>query len=159
MSEALRLYETRIRPEWIDEYRHMNVAHYITVCDAATWAFWTRVNGGREMTRREGHEYVVLENHVHYLSEVTLDEPVEVTTQLLAHDDKRFILFHRLHKTEDGALSATNEVKVLGFNLNERRIESFQPDVRERLAATLAEHAELGVPEQAGRGIELKRKG
>lgn len=158
MSEALRLHQTRIKPEWIDEYGHMNVAHYITVCDAATWAFWTLVNGGREMDRREGHEYVVLENHVHYLNEVTLDEPVHVTTQLLGHDDKRFILFHHMYKSEDGSLSATNEVKVLGFNLNERRIESFAPDVRERLAATLAAHASLGRPEQAGHGIELKKK-
>lgn len=158
MTEAPRLYETRVKPEWIDEYGHMNVAHYITVCDQATWAFWERVNGGRGIAERDGHEYIIVENHVHYLSELTLGEPVHVTTQLLAHDDKRFILFHRLWKSADGTLSATNEVKGLGFNLAERHIESFMPDVLGRLEAIAAEHATLGVPEQAGRGIELKRK-
>ena len=157
MDAPLKTHEDRIRPEWIDEYGHMNVAHYITVCDQATWAFWELVNGGRELDARDGHEYVVLENHVHYMNEVLEGAPVHVTTQLLAHDDKRFILFHHMWRTEDGALSATNEVKALGFNLAERRIEAFLPEVRECLAGVLAAHRALGVPEQAGQGIVLKK--
>ena len=157
MSEPLRLYETRVKPEWIDEYKHMNVAHYITVCDQANWAFWRRMSGGREMAEREGHEYVIVENHVHYIAELALDTPIHVTTQLLACDDKRYILFHHVWRSEDGVLSATNEVKCLGFNLGERRIEGFLPDVRARLRETLAAHRALALPEQAGKGIALKR--
>ncbi len=158
MTEPLRLYETRVKPEWIDEYNHMNVAHYITVCDQATWAFWHHVNDDRQMDERDGHEYVILENHVNYIGEVALDEPVYVTTQLIACDDKRFILFHKLWKSEDDSLSATNEVKGLGFNLSERRIEAFIPEVQERLQTLLAEHEALGMPPQAGQGIVLKRR-
>lgn len=158
MSEPLRLYETTVKREWIDEYGHMNVAHYITVCDQATWAFWRHVNDGRELDEREGHEYVILENHVHYVNEVGLAAPVHVTTQLLACDDKRFVLFHWLWKSEGGVLSATNEVKGLGFDLQRRRIESFTPQVRARINAVLQAHRSLPVPEEAGQGIVLKKR-
>lgn len=158
MTEPLRTNDTTIKPEWIDEYGHMNVAHYITVCDQATWAFWRMANDGRDMDERDGHEYVVLETHVHYLDEVLEGDPVHVTTQLLSHDDKRFILFHRMWRDRDGALSATNEVKALAFNLGERRIGSFLPEVRDRLAQIHAEHQALGEPEQAGQGIALKKR-
>ena len=110
------------------------------------------------MEARDGHEYIVVEGHIHYLNEVVLDDPVHVTTQLVACDAKRYILFHRLWKSADGSLSATNEVKVLGFNLNERRIEAFQPAVYERLVALAAAHAKLDLPEQAGNGIALGRR-
>ena len=159
MKEPLHTYETTIKPQWIDEYGHMNVAHYITVCDQATWGFWQFVNAGREMDERDGHEYVILESHVHYLDEVLEGDAVHVTTQLIAHDDKRFILFHRMWRTADSTLSATNEVKGLAFNLPERRIEAFLPAVRDRLAKIHDAHQTLEAPEQAGQGISLKKRG
>lgn len=157
MTEPLRLFETRVKPEWIDAYGHMNVAHYVTICDQATWAFWHYVNDARQLPERDGHEYVVLENHVHYVNEVHLNTAVHVTTQLLACDDKRFILFHSLWKSDDGMLSATNEVKALGFNLHERRIETFTPAVQKNLAGLLQAHDTLPAPAQAGQGITLKK--
>ena len=158
MTEPLTLVETQIKPEWIDEYGHMNVAHYVTVCDQATWAFWHYVNDDRRISERGGHEYVVLENHVHYINEVLVHTPVHVTTQLLACDDKRFILFHRLWNSGDDLLSATNEVKAMGFNLNERRIETFTRDVRDALQQLFQSHSALPAPEQAGQGIVLNKR-
>jgi YbgC/YbaW family acyl-CoA thioester hydrolase len=154
---APRTYETSIQPEWIDEYEHMNVAHYITVCDQATWAFWHIVNGDRQMDERDGHEYVVLETHVNYISELSLGTAVYVTTQLLACDDKRFVIFHRLCRSDDDSLSATVEVKGIGFDLAQRRIEPFTAEVREAMASMARAHASFGVPEAAGRGIALKK--
>lgn len=158
MTEPLKLYETRVKAEWIDDYDHMNVAHYITVCDQANWEFWRLVNDGRGMEERDGHEYVIVENHVVYINELPLGTPIHVTTQLLSYDDKRHILFHHLWRTEDGVLSATNEVKGLGFNLKERRIERFQRSVLANLERLHAEHRALGTPDQAGQGIVLKKR-
>ncbi|MBK0399888.1 thioesterase family protein [Limibaculum sp. M0105] len=160
MAEPLRLYETRVKPEWIDEFEHVNVAHYITICDQGTWAFWNLINDGRTMEARDGHEYVVLETHVHYISELPLGAPIHVTTQLLAHDDKRIVLFHRVWRDDpSGAvLSATNEVKMIAFDLGARRIERFAPDVKARLDALALEQAGIPMPEQAGEGIALTRR-
>ncbi len=159
IATPLRLVDTRVKPEWVDEYQHLNMAHYLTICDQANWAFWNWINHpAQEMDARAGHEYVIVENHVHYIGELPLEAPLYVTTQLIGLDDKRFILFHRVWDGRDDSLAATNEVKSLGFNLAERRIEGWQPAVAERLAAILAAHESLGRPEQAGLGIVLKRQ-
>jgi YbgC/YbaW family acyl-CoA thioester hydrolase len=155
----LRLFETRVRPEWIDDYQHVNIAHYLTICDHANWAFWNWINAPEgAIETRDGHEYVIVENHVRYLDELPLDLPIHVETQLLAHDAKRAILFHRVIKSETGALSATNEVKLLAFDLEARRPETWRPIVAERLAQILDAHAPLGVPATAGQGIALSRR-
>ncbi len=157
-AAPLRLFETRVRPEWIDEFNHVNVAHYISICDNANWAFWNLMNAPVEMSDRNGHEYAILENHVNYINELSLDEPIHVTTQLLSHDDKRLVLFHRVIRDTDGVLAATNEAKFLGFNLKARRAETWRPRVAATLAETMRAHRELPMPEQAGLGIALKRR-
>jgi len=159
IATPLRLYETRVKPEWIDEFNHVNIAHYLTICDQSNWRFWNGINVPEgTMEARAGHEYVIVENHVHYISELSLDESIYVTTQVLGADDKRYILFHRVYKAENDTLSATNEVKCIGFNLNERRIEAWRLPVKERLDAILTAHETLGRPDQAGLGIELKKR-
>lgn len=159
IAAPLRLYDTRVKPEWIDEFNHVNIAHYLTICDQANWRFWNWVNAPQgTMEARRGHEYIIVENHVHYIDELPLDEPIYVTTQLLSLDDKRYILFHSVYKTSGDTLSATNEVKCLGFDLGARRPEPWRSQVKSRLDAILSAHQGLGQPEGAGLGIALKRR-
>lgn len=159
IATPLRLFAGRVRGDWIDEYGHVNIAHYLTICDQSNWAFWNWINGPEgTMETRGGHEYIIVENHIHYLGELALDEPIHVTTQLLGADDKRYVLFHRVYKSDSDSLAATNEAKVLGFDLNARRPEAWRLFVRERLQAIRAAHEGLGVPDQAGQGIALKRR-
>lgn len=151
----LLLYRDRVRDEWVDEYDHMNLAYYVLVCDQATYAFWEMVNDGNELDDRNGMEYAVVESHVNYVRELRLDDPVRVTTRLLAHDSKRFRIFHELHHDGDDALSATNEIMALGFSLTERKICEFTADVQRNLAAVRAGHGKLEMPERAGRSISF----
>jgi len=158
MAAPLALYETVIKPEWIDFYDHMNVSYYVLVCDEATGAFWDHTNDGRRIEQRDGAELVVLESHVNYLKEVRLGDPVRVTTQLLEVDDKRLRLFHTMMHATAGFVAATNEIKAIGFDLGQRRIMSFRPETRVRLHEIWQEHQSLPQPPEAGQGISLKRR-
>lgn len=159
VDAPLRLIETRVKRDWIDEFDHVNIAHYLTICDQANWAFWNWLNAPEStMDARDGSEYIIVENHVHYIEELPLDAEIYITTQLLGVDDKRFVLFHHVYKAATQALSATNEVKFLGFNLKRRGVEAWRPMVRARLDAVAAAHARLDTPPQAGLGIALKRR-
>lgn len=152
-------FRCHVRPEWIDAFGHVNVAHYLTICDHANWAFWNWINHPEgAMDARGGHEYVIVENHVRYIDELALGIPIHVETQLLGFDDKRYVLFHRVFKSEGDALAATNEVKCLGFDLSGRRPESWRSFVAERLELVRDAHHALGMPDAAGKGIALKRK-
>jgi YbgC/YbaW family acyl-CoA thioester hydrolase len=157
VAGPLRLVQGTVRPEWIDEYGHLNMAHYLTICDEANWAFWNWVNAPRQtLESRAGHEYVIVENHVIYRAELVEGARFAIETQLTDLDDKRYILFHRVRDGE-GELVATNEVKCLGFDLRSRRPESFGAEVAQRLATVRSGHAVLGRPEQSGAGIALSR--
>jgi acyl-CoA thioester hydrolase len=159
IEAPLTLFRTEIRPEWIDAFEHVNIAHYLTICDHANWALWNWINGPEgTMEARKGHEYIIVENHVHYIDEIALATPIHITTQLIGFDDKRYVLFHHVWKSHGNVLAATNEVKCLGFNLIERRPEKWQPSVAERLQLIHGTHAALGLPEAAGQGIALKRR-
>jgi acyl-CoA thioester hydrolase len=157
VAAPLRLVHGAVRQEWIDEYGHLNMAHYLTICDQANWAFWNWVNAPRQtMESRQGHEYVIVENHVIYRAELAEGAEFAIQTQLTDLDDKRYILFHRV-LDEDGELAATNEVKCLGFDLRSRRPEPWGSVVARRLARVEEAHAVLGRPPSSGAGIVLRR--
>ena len=158
IAPPVALVENTVKPEWVDEYGHLNMAHYLTICDQANWAFFNWINHPvQTIEEREGHEYVIVENHVCYLGELVEGDAFTITTQLTALDDKRYLLFHRVLDADDN-IAATNEVKVLGFNLETRRPENWQPVVATRLAAILEAHTALSTPDQAGQGIALKKR-
>ena len=158
LAAPLTLYQTTIKPEWIDFYDHMNVAYYVMVCDEATGAFWDHVHDGKTIKERDGAELVVLESHVNYVKEVRLGDPVKVTTQLLEVDDKRLRLFHTMLHATEGFVAATNEIKAIGFDLGQRRIMSFRPAARACLQDIWQEHQSLPQPVGAGQGIALKKR-
>jgi acyl-CoA thioester hydrolase len=158
IEAPLRLVESQVKPEWVDDYNHLNMAHYLTICDQATWAFWTWINDpGQTIAARKGHEYVVVECHVIYIGELLEGEKFSIETQLTDLDEKRFILFNRVLDA-DGNLAATNEVKCLAFNLENRRPENWQSTVMQRLRPILDAHVKLGRPEASGQGVLLKKR-
>jgi len=155
-----RLFQFRrkVKPEWIDEYGHLNMAYYVLVCDLATSAFWDAMNAPLLQDARDGAEYAVVETHVNYQGEVREGDPLLVTTQLLAADSKRFRLFHSMYHEEKGYLAATNEVMSLGFNLNSRGMMEFTPRTFDKLQETLAMHADVARHDNVGRAIGQPRK-
>lgn len=157
VDAPLRLVEGVVPGDWVDEYGHMNMAMYLAACDRANWAFFNWINDPVRMDARAGHEYVIVENHVTYGAELAEGAGFAIETRLLAWDAKRYILFHRV-LTDAGAVAATNEAKMLGFDLNTRRPEAWQPEVAARLAAISAAHDGLERPVEAGQGIMLGRR-
>ncbi|MBN33684.1 MAG: hypothetical protein CMM46_02705 [Rhodospirillaceae bacterium] len=151
--------DVMVKPEWIDEYGHLNMAYYVLICDHATAAFWDAMNAPLVQDQRDGGEYAVVETHVNYLDEVREGDPVLVTTQLLSADTKRYRLFHRMYHAEKGYLAATNEVMSLGFNLNTRGMMEFVPAAYERMQETVAAHAGIERHNNIGRAIGQPRKG
>ncbi len=147
-----------VRPEWIDVFGHMNMAYYMLAFDNATYAFWGHVTRGRPQSERDDLAYVVVEAHINYLGEVSVNQGLRITTRVLDVDEKRFRLFHEMHQAEVGYLAATNEVLGLGFNLKTRRAGPFSAPVKAEIEALLAAQAGLTWPERAGRSIAIPRR-
>lgn len=157
MTELLETFET-VKPEWIDIFGHMNMAYYVLVFDSGTYNFWCHVTRDRPKNEREEMAYAVVEAHINYVGEVSLNQRLRVTTRVLDADAKRFRLFHEMHQVEDGYLAATNEVLGLGFNLRTRRVAPFTDPVMAEIDRLRRGHEGPAWPANAGRSIAIPRK-
>jgi carnitine 3-dehydrogenase len=99
--------------------------------------------------------YYSVESHVLHKGEARDGDSLYVTTQLLAVDEKRLHVLHRLHRGRDDALIATGEQMHLHVDTAAGKAAPVDPTVRSRLDAILKLHATLPRPPEAGRSISL----
>ena len=114
-------YRDVVRPEWIDDNRHMNMGYYVVVFDLATDEWMRFVGLDRAHRRAREVTTFCLETHVTYHQEVRERDPLRFTTRLLDFDAKRIHYIHQMYHGESGYLAATNEVMSLHVSQATRR--------------------------------------
>ena len=97
LTKPLRLVETQVRADWTDYNGHMTESRYLQVFADSSDALlqFLGVDGAY---LGSGRSFYTVETHIRHLKEVRALEPVFTTTQLLAADDKRLHVFHRLYR-------------------------------------------------------------
>lgn len=148
-------YRDVVRPEWIDENRHLNMGYYVVVFDCATDAWLDHIGLAAADKARMAVTTFTLESHVNYLREVREAAPLRFTTRLLAFDEKRIHYFHEMVHATEGYLAATNELMSLHVSQTTRRGAPMADEVQQCLARILVQHSELPIPPQVGRRIGL----
>jgi acyl-CoA thioester hydrolase len=151
-------FRATVRPEWIDDNRHLNMGYYVVVFDQATDAFLAHVGLGPADRAKMGVTTFTLESHVCYLRELLEGAPLRFTTRLLGHDQKRIHYVHEMRHAEEGYLAATNELMSLHVSRATRRAAPMADEVLARLAEVMRAHEGLPVPAQVGRRIGLDAK-
>jgi carnitine 3-dehydrogenase len=99
-----------------------------------------------------GHSYYTVETHIRHLDEAKPGEAWDATTQILACDDKRIRVFHRMHAA-DGRLLATGEQMLLHVDMAGGRACPAAPEVLARLAPLAEGQRPLAWPPEAGRAV------
>ena len=146
-----------IQKDWIDYNGHLNMAYYNVLFDkCADDAFELMGMGPNYAPDRKLTIYTA-EIHVCYVRELHLGDPVRGTFQLIDHDDKRLRAYQELRHI-DGWLAATSEVLTLHVDMAGPKVAPFPADILTRVEAMQAAHANLPMPERAGRSIGIKRK-
>lgn len=126
-----------VRPEWVDHYGHMNLAYYVVAFDLATDALWPGLGLG-EAFRAQGLGTFAAESWVGYRREVREGMPLAASSEVLAHDEKRLLLRHRLFQAEEGWESAETELLFLCVDLQRRKVAPWPEAVRAAFAAAQA---------------------
>ena len=145
-------YETTVRPEWVDYNGHMSDFWYGHVFGEAMDSLYRQV-GIDDAFRNGGRMFYTVESHVKHLGEAKVSEPLYATTQVLALDDKRLHVFHRLYRKRDDALIATGEQMHLFVDTGKAKATAIDPALRAKLEPISKAHAELPVPPEAGKPI------
>jgi acyl-CoA thioester hydrolase len=143
-----------VRPEWIDENGHMNMAYYIVVFDGAIDHLWAAIGLGQPYRERTQHGTFAAESHIIYKTELLLGDEMQVSTQILAVDSKRIHLAHEMQRP-DGTVVAQQEVMLLHVSLKTRRVVPFLPETAGLIAAAAQAHAALPRPDWVGRRVAM----
>jgi len=157
LTRPLRLHRTRIPPDWIDYNGHMAESRYLEVMVNGTDALLHYVGVDAAYLARGG-AYFTAESRVSFLGPLHAEELVEVATQVLASDDRKLHLFHRLVRPGDDAALAESETMLIHVDTRAGRPAPAEPEVLRRVALITQAHATLARPRDAGRRIGDDRR-
>ncbi|GAC1337763.1 MAG: thioesterase family protein [Acetobacteraceae bacterium] len=143
-----------VRPEWIDDNGHLNLAYYLVLFDWATDAIWAAIGLG-DAFRATGRGTFAAESHILYKAELVAGDTVTVRSQILGLDGKRLHLSHEMNKVQDHSVAAQQEIMFLSVDLGSRRVAPFPAEVAGRIAAAACAHAGLERPDWVGRRIAM----
>ena len=156
IDAPLALYETSVRPEWLDLNDHMNVAYYVLAFDYGTDALYDFVGVGEQYIATRGGSMFALECHVTYKRELRGGDPIRITTQLLGCDAKKMHYVHQMYHQGEGYLAAASEWISIHVDMETRRSAPFPDDIAQHLNDIHTAHAALPVPPDVGRVMSLK---
>jgi carnitine 3-dehydrogenase len=151
-GRPLRLLDVVVRTEWVDYNRHLSDFRYGQVFGDALDVLFRSV-GIDEDYRAAGRAYYTVENHIKHLGEAKAGEPLYVTAQVLAVDDKRLHLFQRLHRGRDDKLIATAEQMYLHVDTKAAKAAPADAKIRAKLESIRSDHSGLPRPPEAGRPV------
>ena len=159
MDQApITLPARHVLPEWLDYNGHMNVAFYVKAFDDALEFVWEGLGLGEDYLKREHKTGFTLEMHICYIRELRQDDPLRITFQLLAADEKRMHFIMQMFHHEQEYLAATCEQIAIHVDLTERRAAPYPPFLYDNVMALLRRHKNMTVPEQVGRLISIDPK-
>ena len=154
---ALPRLQSVVRPEWVDYNGHLSDFWYGYLFGEAMDALYRSV-GIDETYRKNGRMFYTAESHVRYIGEAKVSEPLYVTTQVLALDEKRLHVFHRLYRGRDDVMIATGEQMHLHVDTGAARAASMDSALQAKLNSLHQAHAALAVPEEAGKAVGSRAK-
>jgi acyl-CoA thioester hydrolase len=146
-----------VEKAWIDYNGHMNVAFYVLAFDQAVDHAWDLIGVGPAYVEAKNASTFALQSQVHYLRELKLGAPLEITFQMLDCDSKRMHYFLEMHHAEETYLAATEERISVHVDMTERRSAPFPDDVMANIESLMASHRSMPIPPQVGSQIKIRR--
>ncbi|MEM7541714.1 MAG: thioesterase family protein [Pseudomonadota bacterium] len=149
-----------VKPAWLDENDHMNVAYYLSALDDGSEALFEDIALGWEYTRDGAGTIFVASCNIDFRRELLSGDNIEVRTQLLAFDSKRIHCYLSVHNADEAYLAAEAEQLYLHMSLATRRPAPIPEGPKQRLAEIERVHRELPIPPFVGRkmGMDWKPK-
>ena len=153
-SQPLVMSHCQVLPGWIDYNGHMTESRYYFANSESVDAFLRLIGAGMDYVAG-GHSYYSAETHIRHLGEAKLGDRLRGELQIISADEKRFRSFVRLMKGDECV--ATVEQLCLHVDMASGKTSPAAPDVWANLKAIADAHADLPLPEGAGRAVGQKK--
>jgi len=159
MAEPLLIHEGRVTSDWIDYNGHMRDGYYGVVCSDATDNLMDYLGIDEAYRQRTQNTAYTLEMKIRFAAELSEGEPFYITAQMLGSDSKRYHVYLRMCRAENGELAATHESVMLHVDQSAGPASaSFPQEIATRIQALGEAHKDLPFPEDASRPITLAKK-
>src|SRR5256714_2587447 len=86
----------RVEPAWIDYNGHLNMAYYNVLFDRCSDEAFEAMGMGLAYVKERRLTIYTAEVHVCYVQELHLDHTVQVSFQLIDHDEKRLRAYQEI---------------------------------------------------------------
>ena len=155
----MHLIDETARPEWIDYNGHLYDGYYAVIFAQATDEFLLRIGLTPEVRAQTRHTIYTLETHVRFLREVKVGATLRISCQLLDSDAKRARLFLTMQDVARDILAATSEQMLISIDQSgaEPKSAPWLPESAGAIQELSKLHAQLPLPDGAGRSIAIKR--
>ena len=148
----------RVEKQWIDYNGHLNLAYYHVLFDRALDEAFGLAGLGPDYVDENNASYFAAETHTLYKRELTLDDPVRTTVQLIDVDEKRMHVYLEVRHANEGWISASCEMLSLHVDMDTRKVSPFPPEIKRNLDVMYAAHSRLPRPEAIGRSIGIRNR-
>jgi len=148
----------KVLPEWVDFNGHFNIAFYLVAFDKAFDAIYERLGFENDQIQKKGVSTFSTEHHLTYQAEMHEGDPIRIHAWLLDHDDKRFRVFYEMYHATENYLAATDERIDIYVDMKSRRVIPLPASIQDHLRRLKAAQAKLGMPFEAGRGIDFANR-
>ncbi len=139
-----------VRPEWVDDNGHMNLAYYLVLFDAGSDAMFEVLGIGQAYRAAVGCTSFAAETHLVYESEMREGDAAEIRTTVVGVDEKRLHLAHEMYRVGEEARVALQEILFVSVDLATRRAAPWTAAARAFMAAHVGTP-----PAKTGRHIAL----
>ena len=125
---SVHVTNVKIKSEWTDYNKHLNMAYYVLVFDQAWEILLEKFGMGETSAKTTGMSTMVVETNTKYLNEVKEGETVNVNLTYFDHDMKRLHLKMEMISQKNNKLSASMEWISLYIDLSKRKVTEFEEE-------------------------------
>jgi acyl-CoA thioesterase FadM len=154
-SPGLPRYRAVVIPEWTDRNEHLNNSYYLVAVQSAHTAALKLWRGEAHRERGSTGNFT-MQSLVTHVRELTLGANLLIIPRLVAVDEKRVHVLIELYDEHEGYLGAV--IEKTSINVARGRppkVTDFSDEMRQRLQAVVALHAEAPMPSGIRPGLVL----
>jgi len=147
----------QVRPEWADDNKHMNLAYYLVMFDAASDAIFEVLNIGQDYRHRADRTAFAAETHLVYEREMNVGDWAHIATTIVDVDEKRLHLAHEMFRDGEAERACLQEIMFINVNLTTRRAAPWSDEVMQGLIEARDIHARGPRPAKLGRSLKIPK--
>jgi acyl-CoA thioester hydrolase len=140
-----------VRPDWVDDNGHMNLAYYLVLFDGGSDAMFEVLGIGQAYREAVGCTSFAAETHIVYEREMRAREAAEIFTTVVGVDEKRLHLAHEMYRAGEEPRVALQEILFVSVDLATRRASPWTAAARAFMESQIGPR-----PAKTGRHVALR---